>query len=369
MLFWKCCKETTKSEFANSKCDTVDNNFFEAFNSAIIGARFKYIISMLEDIRHYVMNRIVENKKKKSLRWKGELCHRIEKKLEEHKKLSSSCHVIWNGAEGYEVVHGDDTFVVDVREWTCTCRVWDLIGIPCPHAVCVILYREEPLNQYVIGLYKKQKYQELYSVVLPTVASEQFWKDSGMGKIDPPLHRKMPGRPKHKRIREEGEVRGRTKLRKLGSKLSCRLCGGIGHDVITCPKKTVNVENHGPSPTPSAPPSSQTSHVPPSSQIPSPPSSQISSPPSSQTSHVPPSSQIPSAPQSTPTMPGRPSQVLLSRPHTRSFTKPTSQPTSTTATSPLVAPVLASSGPDATATVSPEAKLPKLTIKRHPPKN
>ncbi|KAK8693843.1 hypothetical protein V6N13_071411 [Hibiscus sabdariffa] len=254
--------------------------------------------------------------------------------------------------------------------------------------ICVNLYREEPLNQYVIGLYKKQKYQELYSVVLPTVASEHFCKDSGIGKIDPPLHRKMPGRPKHKRRKEEGEVRGKTKLRKLGSKLSIRLCGGIGH----------NVENHGPSPTPSAPPSSQTSQVPPSSQIPSPPSSQtshvppssqISSPPSSQTSHVPPSSQIPSAPQSAPqsapTMvfmptpsiqqlselgkPGRPSQVVLSRPHTRSFTKPTSQPTSTTATPPVVAPVSASSGSDATATVSPEEILPKLTIKRHPPKN
>ncbi|KAL4271328.1 hypothetical protein GQ457_13G011060 [Hibiscus cannabinus] len=342
MLFWKCYKATTQSEFAkyakrigklkgkayddfmekdpihwskvffstSSKCDAVDNNFSEAFNSAIIGARFKSIISMLEDIRHYVMNRIVEQKES---------------------------HL------GGKVVHGDDTFVVDVREWTCTCRVWDLIGIPCPHAVCVILYREEPLNQYVIGLYKKEKYQELYSVVLPTVASEQFWKYSGMGKIDPPLHRKMQGRPKHKRRREEGEV-----------------------------------ENHGPSLTPSAPPSSQTSHVPPSSQIPS--------PPSSQTSHVPPSSQIPSAPQSTPQstptmvfMPtpsiqklselGRPSQVLLSRPHTRSFTKPTSQPTSTTATSPVAAPVSASSGPDATAIVSPEAKLLKLTIKRHPSKN
>ncbi|KAK8972984.1 hypothetical protein V6N11_028573 [Hibiscus sabdariffa] len=154
------------------------------------------------------------------------------------------------------------------------------------------------------------------------------------------------------------------------------------------------VENHGPSPTPSAPPSSQTSHVPPSSQIPSPPSSQkshvppssqISSPPSSQTSHVPPSSQIPSAPQSapqsTPTMVFMPTPsiqqlselvaapVLLSRPHTRSFTKPTSQPTSTTATPPVVALVSASSGFDATATVSPKDRLPKLTIKRHPPKN
>ncbi|KAK9006635.1 hypothetical protein V6N11_018970 [Hibiscus sabdariffa] len=195
-------------------------------------------------------------------------------------------------------------------------------------------------------------------------------------------------------------------------------------DGCTLLSEMQKVENHGPSPTLSAPPSSQTSHVPPSSQIPSPPSSQtshvppfsqISSPPSSQTSHVPPS-QIPSAPQSAPqstsTMVfmrtpsiqqlselGRPSQVLLSRPHTRSFTKPTSQPTSTTATSPVAAPVLlsrphtrsltkptsqptsttatpsvvapvsASSRSDATATVSSQARLPKLTIMRHPPKN
>ncbi|KAK8695064.1 hypothetical protein V6N13_072606 [Hibiscus sabdariffa] len=244
--------------------------------------------------------------------------------------------------------------------------------------VCVILYREEPLNQYVIGLYKKQKYQELYSVVLPIVASEQFWKDSGMGKIDSPLHRKMPGRPKHKRRREEGEVRGKTKLRKLGSKLRCRLCGGIGHNVRTRQKKASNVQNHDPSPTPSAPPSFQTSHVPPSYQIPFtpssqtshiPPSSQISSPPSSQTSHVPSSSQISSPPPSQTSHPDRPSQVLLSRSHTRSFTKPTSQPTSTTDTPPVVAPLSASSGPDATATVSLEARLAKLTIKRHPPKN
>ncbi|KAK8669899.1 hypothetical protein V6N13_104667 [Hibiscus sabdariffa] len=81
---------------------------------------------------------------------------------------------------------------------------------------------------------------------------------------------------------------------------------GLGDgDGCTLLSDMQKVENHGPSPTPSAPPSSQTSHVPPSSEmtfVPSsqtsnvPPSSQISSPPSSQTSHVPPSSEIPSTP-------------------------------------------------------------------------
>ncbi|KAL4348962.1 hypothetical protein GQ457_17G000560 [Hibiscus cannabinus] len=186
LLFWNCCKATTQPLFqkhadkigklkpkayadlmvrdpshwskaffsTRSKCDAIDNNFSEAFNSAIIGARFKSIISMFEDIRHYVMHSLVEHKKK-SISWRGEICPRIAKKLEEHKVRSSFCHVTWNGADGYEVMHHEDSFVVDVKGWKCTCRVWDLTGIPCLHAICVILYREESLENYVLHLYKK----------------------------------------------------------------------------------------------------------------------------------------------------------------------------------------------------------------------
>ncbi|KAL4384265.1 hypothetical protein GQ457_15G013140 [Hibiscus cannabinus] len=139
MLFWSCCKATTQPQFnqiaarigelkkksyddlmlkdpihwskaffsSRSKCDAVDNNFSEAFNSAIIGARFKSVISLFEDIRHYVMHRLVEHKTK-SLNWK---------------------------ADGYEVLCNQDTFVVDAKGWKCTCRGWDLTGIPCSHDV------------------------------------------------------------------------------------------------------------------------------------------------------------------------------------------------------------------------------------------
>ncbi|KAK8701891.1 hypothetical protein V6N13_020269 [Hibiscus sabdariffa] len=134
LLFWNCCKATIQPLFqkhanrigklkpkayaylmvrdpshwskaffsTRSKCDAIDNNFSEAFNSAIIGARFKSIISMFEDIRHYVIHRSIEHKKK-SISWKGEICPRIAKKLEEHKVRSSFYHVTWNGADGYEV--------------------------------------------------------------------------------------------------------------------------------------------------------------------------------------------------------------------------------------------------------------------------
>ncbi|KAK8606345.1 hypothetical protein V6N13_030631 [Hibiscus sabdariffa] len=102
-LLWSCVKATTEPQFeicanrtaklkgdayndlmtkdprywskaffsSRSRCDAVVNNFFEAFNSAILGARYKYVISMFEDTRYYVMHMIVEHKK--SLKWKGEV--------------------------------------------------------------------------------------------------------------------------------------------------------------------------------------------------------------------------------------------------------------------------------------------------------
>ncbi|KAL4353908.1 hypothetical protein GQ457_06G029520 [Hibiscus cannabinus] len=288
LLFWNCCKATTQPLFRK--------------HADRIWARFKSIISMFEDIRHYVMHRLVEHKMK-SISWIGEFCHRIAKILEEHKARSSFCHVIWNGADGYEVMHNEDSFVVDVRGWKCTCKVWDLTGIPCPHVVCVILYREESLENYVLHLYKKEVYQELYSVVIPTIPSEKYWQDSGMGKIDPPLKRKLPGRPKHKRRKEEGEVKGKTKLRKLGAKISCRCCGLTGHNIRTCPKKQqANVQNHANQPPPMA------THPGPSSSIPSDPAPLIgpfspphsirqSAPQPSTGPSSPPHSTLPSAPQ------------------------------------------------------------------------
>ncbi|KAK8680929.1 hypothetical protein V6N13_109866 [Hibiscus sabdariffa] len=66
---------------------------------------------------------------------------------------------------------------------------------------------------------------------------------------------------------------------------------------------------------------------------------------------------------------GRPSQVLILRPHTRSFSKTTSQPTSITVMPYLLVPLSASSQPDTTDIVLPEARVPKLTIKKPLPNN
>ena len=45
-----------------SKCDSIDNNMAESFNSWILGPSNKTIVTMLEEIRVKVMNRVSKSR-------------------------------------------------------------------------------------------------------------------------------------------------------------------------------------------------------------------------------------------------------------------------------------------------------------------
>jgi len=58
----------------------------EAFNSVIIDARTKPIISMLEDIKIYLIKRWAKNRKKVKA-FKGSICPKIKRRLREESTL------------------------------------------------------------------------------------------------------------------------------------------------------------------------------------------------------------------------------------------------------------------------------------------
>jgi len=53
------------------KCENVENNMCETFNGVLLEARSKPIIGMLEEIRQYVMNRLVA-KRDYAMKWRLE---------------------------------------------------------------------------------------------------------------------------------------------------------------------------------------------------------------------------------------------------------------------------------------------------------
>ncbi|KAK8623432.1 hypothetical protein V6N13_118317 [Hibiscus sabdariffa] len=103
------------------KCDVVDNNMAEAFNGWILEARCNPIITMLEEIRTMVMNRMNVKRTWAEI-WRTNISPKALQKLERNMENSSQYRLVWNGDGGFEVNHLGNQHTVDLKKWTCTCR-------------------------------------------------------------------------------------------------------------------------------------------------------------------------------------------------------------------------------------------------------
>ena len=120
------------------KSDMLCNNLSESFNSFILQARDKPIITMLETIRRLCMERI-RDRRIAMERKPGPICPIIKKLLDDRFELSQRMVGRWNGGDEFEVEAFGHKFTVNIRTRECTCRIWQLIVIPCGHAVPCIL--------------------------------------------------------------------------------------------------------------------------------------------------------------------------------------------------------------------------------------
>ncbi|XP_039118366.1 uncharacterized protein LOC120254310 [Dioscorea cayenensis subsp. rotundata] len=226
------------------KCDTIDNNMCETFNGVVLDARSKPIITMLEDIRQYVMTRLAV-KRDHVLKWKCECGPNIVTKLDKERKKCGKWHVEWNGGSRHEVywdnliLHVREAYVVTLAEHVRSCRKWSKSGIPCQHAIASIAFSGlEPLD-FISEYFRKEYYLKAYHNVVNPVKGREFWPLSEERTLLPPMVRRMPGRPAKKRKREplEDKNKGRLKISRRGRVFKCSLCLAEGHNKLTCPQK------------------------------------------------------------------------------------------------------------------------------------
>ncbi|KAG5601792.1 hypothetical protein H5410_033162 [Solanum commersonii] len=146
----------------HSKCDVVENNMCETFNSWILAARHISIITMLEDIRHKMMN-IHINMIKFAETWISDIAPMARAILDINKEYSNNCNVQWNGLNGFDISEGEYSFVVDLEKKHCDCRLWMLRGIPFPHAIYAYYYLNQDPDQQVEHWYKKEIFLKAYN--------------------------------------------------------------------------------------------------------------------------------------------------------------------------------------------------------------
>lgn len=240
-------------------CDSVDNNICESFNFWIMEARYKPVISMLESIRQQVMARMRDKRDymRKRLAVGMRFGHRVLATLGDSLTNSRECTALWNGDSLFEIGGSRGGTIVDLKAWTCTCRVWQLTGIPCCHAVSAIaLMREEP-ESYIYGCLTGETYLKCYEHMLKPLNGMHLWPQIDKPVLLPPPPRIVKGRPKWMRRKdalEDGKGKATAagpesqtdvevdpykpvKKSKKGIKMTCRICRKEGHNIRKCPDR------------------------------------------------------------------------------------------------------------------------------------
>ncbi|XP_023733916.2 uncharacterized protein LOC111881756 [Lactuca sativa] len=169
-------------------CEAVENGISECFNSIILDARKKPLITMLEEIRIYIMERFaymnVESEK-----WNSNI---LDYRL---------WGIIHSQGHVFEARRGCDSYRVDLDAMTCSCRLWDLAGILCVHANAAINFIHQIPDAYINAYFSKEKFRQCYSTNIEPVNGSNLWAQTEYIKPLPPMSRRMPGRPATKRKR------------------------------------------------------------------------------------------------------------------------------------------------------------------------
>ncbi|XP_029148831.1 uncharacterized protein [Arachis hypogaea] len=225
-----------------SKCDSLVNNMSESFNVVLIEAREKPIVTMLEDIRVYMMTRWAANREW-VLNYPGNIMPMIRKKLEKRKSLARDWRPYWSAASKYEVMCGLDKYVVDLAAGECSCRKWQMSGIPCPHAISCITFKGLDLESYVDDYYKKEAYLRCYREVIHPVNGPELWERTQYNDVIPSPYRRPSHRPVKKRKRgpTDEDNRSQTHLSRRGQVQRCSNCSGVGHKKSGCTKSKKRV--------------------------------------------------------------------------------------------------------------------------------
>ncbi|KAK0586347.1 hypothetical protein LWI29_005364 [Acer saccharum] len=197
-------------------CDMLLHNMCEAFNKAILKARDKPVITLIEMIRNYLMKRLVR-KRAEVEKWNHDIGPNVFKVVERLKLESSICHPEYSGNFHYQVRGpGDDQHIIDIDKKTRACNRWQLTGIPCIHGISALLSSNRNPIDYIHNKYKKENFIKAYAPVIYGINGPMMWPKTNDKPLEYPLFKKQRGRPKKARALQADEVRvgGKTKLRR-----------------------------------------------------------------------------------------------------------------------------------------------------------
>ncbi|KAF3958479.1 hypothetical protein CMV_016631 [Castanea mollissima] len=124
------------SYFHGARYNHMTSNFGELFYSWASDAHELPITQMVDVIRGKIME-LIYTRRADSIQWLTRLTPSMEEKLKKENHKVPPLQVLLSAGSTFEV-RGDTIEMVDIDHWDCSCKGWQLTGLPCCHAIAVL---------------------------------------------------------------------------------------------------------------------------------------------------------------------------------------------------------------------------------------
>lgn len=221
-----------RSKFSTDiKCDYINNNLAECWNSWIKEFKDLPLHCMVHAIREKGVI-MFEKRRRISRALHGVILPAVIHQLNAASKGIGHLKVtkgLPDQAEVTEIYKDEEVrrHVVYLNEQNCTCREWQVIGKPCPHALAVLTTERQPdYEKYVDMAYSVQRLRQAYDLGWPNITDMSQWPEYPKDfKLFPPVGKKRGvGRQRKNRIPSCLERTGKVKRQ-----VKCIGCGEKGH--------------------------------------------------------------------------------------------------------------------------------------------
>jgi hypothetical protein len=166
----------------------------------------------------------------------GTICPKIRKKLDRNIDFANNYDAMPAAKHLFNVIGLHGQYEVRIDKMECSCRAWQLSGIPCRHA-CAAFRRERIKPESVVHkCYSIEAFKATYSEVIMPCSDPRMWKKMTGPPIRPPKYDKQVGRPSKKRRKSALEEDDGTRLSRHGIIGHYSVCNKIDHNKRKCPR-------------------------------------------------------------------------------------------------------------------------------------
>ncbi|KAK9287798.1 hypothetical protein L1049_016238 [Liquidambar formosana] len=213
--------------FEGARYNHTTSNFGQAFYSWVSEAHELPITQMVDVLRGKMMESIY-TRRVDSNQWVTRLTPSKEEKLQKETLVARSLQVLLSQGSTFEV-RGESVDTVDVDHWDCSCKGWQLTGLPCCHAIAVFECIGRSPYDFCSRYYTVDSYRLTYAESIHPVPNvdRPVKSESTLAvvTVTPPPTKRPPGRPKMKQAGSIDIIK---------RQLQCSKCKGLGHNKKTC---------------------------------------------------------------------------------------------------------------------------------------